>query len=208
MVTLSYKEPTAVAKIEGYKRMSEDELLEALEESEKPKATKTIKEIRKENYDSDKIIRDIRALYESDEDYYESKMIKVAFNDSYVEYEINGDRDKRLSIEEYFNMIRPYLSNIIDDPKDEWKIQLTMEINFISIKDSRESHPMHMHSKNIVILAGYDTDDIIEKLFDSLLEKYQKGLEEKMKKSNFIFDSVGVLYYKLHKTSLDRGGHM
>ena len=30
-------------------------------------------------------------------------------------------------------MIRLYLSNIIDDDKDEWKIQLTMETNFISI---------------------------------------------------------------------------
>ena len=139
MVTLSYKElkaVTKVRKIEVYKRMSEDELLKALEESEKPKPPKTIKEIRKENYDSDKIIRDVRALYESDEDYYELKKIKVAFNDNYVEYESNEDKDKRLSIEEYLSMIRPYLSNIADDHKDKWKVQLTMGINFISIKDS------------------------------------------------------------------------
>ena len=118
MVTLSYKElkaVTKVRKIEVYKRMSEDELLKALEESEKPKPPKTIKEIRKENYDSDKIIRDVRALYESDEDYYELKKIKVAFNGNYVEYESNEDKDKRLSIEEYLSMIRPYLSNIADD---------------------------------------------------------------------------------------------
>ena len=30
--------------------------------------------------------------------------------------------DKRLSIEEYLNMIKPYLRIIIDDHKDEWKI--------------------------------------------------------------------------------------
>ena len=70
-------------------------------------------------------------------------------------------------------MIRPYLSNLIDYHKDEWKIQLAIKINFIS---------MHMHSKNIVILAGYETNDIIEKLYDFLLERYKKGLEEKMKK--------------------------
>ena len=34
-------------------------------------------------------------------------------------------------------MTRRYLGNIIADHKDEWKIQLTMEINFTSIKDSR-----------------------------------------------------------------------
>ena len=48
--------------------------------------------------------------------------------------------------------------------------------------------------------------DIIEKLFYSLLEKYQEGLEEQMKKSNYAFDSVDALYYRLHKTSLNRGG--
>ena len=68
MVTVSYKEMKAVAKIkkiEGYKRMSEDEFLKGLEESEKPKSPKSIKEIRKENYDSDKVRRDLRVLYES-----------------------------------------------------------------------------------------------------------------------------------------------
>ena len=37
-------------------------------------------------------------------------------------------------------MIRPYLYNIISDHKKlgEWKIQLTMSINFISSKDSNE----------------------------------------------------------------------
>ena len=118
---------------------------------------KTIKEIREENKVSDTIIRDLRALYESNEDYYEPKKIKSAFHDNYVEYESNVDKDKRLSIEEYFNMIRPYLSNTIEDHKDEWKIQLTMEISLIFIKDSskdsskdskdfRETYPMHMHS--------------------------------------------------------------
>ena len=57
-----------------------------------------------------------------------------------------------------------------------------MEIGFISIKDSNETIPMHMISKNVVILTGYETDDITEKRFDSLLKKYQEGLEEKMKK--------------------------
>ena len=41
---------------------------------------------------------------------------------------------------------------------------------------------MLMHSKNIVILTGYETGDSIEKPFDFLLEKYQKVLEEKIKK--------------------------
>ena len=50
MITHSYKNLNAVAiirKIEGYQRMSEDEPLQAPEESEKSKTPKTIKEIRK-----------------------------------------------------------------------------------------------------------------------------------------------------------------
>ena len=80
MVTLSYKELKTVAKIrkiEGYKRMSKDELLKALEESEKPKPAKTVKEIRKENYGNVKIIKDLRALYESTEDCYEQKKVFI-----------------------------------------------------------------------------------------------------------------------------------
>ena len=186
MVTLSYKELKAFAKIrkiKDYKRMSEDELLKAFEESENPKPLKTVEEIRKENYDSDKIIKYLRALYESNEDYYESEKINGTFNDNYVEYESNGDKDKRLSIEEYLDMIRPYSSKIIDYHKDEWNIQLTMEDGFISIEDFRETISIYIKSKNIVIVTGYEIDGIIEKLYDSLLEKYQEGLEEKMKKA-------------------------
>ena len=33
------------------------------------------------------------------------------------------------------------------------------------------------------------------KNFEYLLQRYQKGLEDSMKESEFIFDSVDVLYY-------------
>ena len=35
------------------------------------------------------------------------------------------------------------------------------------------------------------------------MQRYQKGLEEKMRESEFIFDSVGLLCYKIHKCSLN-----
>ena len=53
---------------------------------------------------------------------------------------------------------------------------------------------------------GNETDEIIEELFESLLKKPQKGLEESMRGSEFDFDSVGLFYYKLHKLSLNRSG--
>ena len=53
---------------------------------------------------------------------------------------------------------------------------------------------------------GTETDKIVKDLFDSFLQRYQKGLEESMRESEFVFDNVDSLYYKLHKISLNRGG--
>ena len=47
---------------------------------------------------------------------------------------------------------------------------------------------------------------IIEDLLDSFLQRYQKGLEESMRGSKFVFDNVDSLYYKLYKISLNRVG--
>ena len=65
---------------------------------------------------------------------------------------------------------------------------------------------MHTKSDGIEIMIGNETDEIIEKLYDSLSQRYQEKLEQSMRESEFVFDSVDLLYYKCHKTSLNRGG--
>ena len=56
-------------------------------------------------------------------------------------------------------------------------------------------------------MMGSETNDFIEELCESLLQKYQEELEESMRGgSDFIFDSVDLLYYHLQKTSLSRKG--
>ena len=124
-----------------------------------------------------------------------------SFNDNYIEYERNGDKNKTLSIKKYLNMIKPYLTDIIQDNKTqgELKIQLILIINFISSKDSDEIRTMHKKNNNIEIIMDNETDEIIEKHFESLLQKYQEGLEEKMEVSEFVFDSIDLLHYKLPK---------
>ena len=81
-----------------------------------------------------------------------------------------------------------------------------MQINFISSKDSKETPAMHTKSSNIEIMMSNETDEIIKKLLDSLLQKYQDGLEESMRGSKFIRDSVDLLYYHPQKIGLKRGG--
>ena len=76
-------------------------------------------------------------------------------------------------------MIKPCSSNMINNHKTqgEWKIQLTVAINFMSSKYSNETRTMHSNSDNIETMIGSETNEIIEKLFESILKVYQEGLE-------------------------------
>ena len=86
----------------------------------------------------------------------------------------------------------------------EWQIQLTMSINFISSIDSDETRNLHTKSYNAEIMMGNETYDTIEELLEFSLPKYQEGLEESMKGSEFIFGCVDLLYYNLQKTTPTR----
>ena len=65
---------------------------------------------------------------------------------------------------------------------------------------------MHKNSDNIEIMTNSERDEIMNELFRSLLQNYQEGLEESMRGSLFILDSVDLLRYHLQKTSLKRSG--
>ena len=81
-----------------------------------------------------------------------------------------------------------------------------MTINFISSKDSDETRTMNKKGNNVEIMMGSETDEIIKYLFKFVFKRYQQGLEESMRGSEFIFDTVDALYYDLNKISLSRGG--
>ena len=143
------------------------------------------------------------------EDSYKPIIVNGAFNNNYIQYEIKGDKDKIFIISEYLDKIRPYLVDMINDHKNqsEYKIQLSAEISFISSRpDSNETRIMHTKSDNIEIMIGSDTNEVIEDLFKSLLQRYQENLEEKMRGSEFNFDAVNLLHYDLNKINLNRGG--
>ena len=113
------------------------------------------------------------------------------------------------NIEEYLGLIKPYLKELINDHKNkgEWKIQLTAQINFISLRPgSDETRVMHTKSINEEFMNGSDTDEIVKELFKSFLQRHQENLQEKMKGSDFAFDGVNYLYYNFNKISISRGG--
>ena len=163
-------------KIENEKNLSESKIQEI-----KKNITELEENLSKTKryYDYDdreyKGIRNVRYLFDLsiDEDYYEPIIVKTAFDGNYIQYESKGDKGKNLSIIRNRKMIQPYLSDLINNHKthdlvrhhsgnkswvettsSEWKIQLTMVINFISSKDSDETQNMHAKSNNVEIKKG------------------------------------------------------
>ena len=135
--------------------------------------TKEIKELLYDQIlDTDEKIEEIlyyskNNFLEPKEDNYNPVRIGNAFSSNYIEYKSNGDKGKTLSIKYYLDEIKPYLTDIINDHKTqgEWKIHLTVAVNFFSSKDSEEICAMHSKSDNIEILFGNETDEIIGELF-------------------------------------------
>ena len=112
MANLSLNELKIIAKIRAikrYERVSEDKLLSALNKSEQGE---NIREIRKENLDEDKILRHLDFIFDPEKDHYELKKTVSAFNNNYIQNASMGVKDKNISIEEYTDAIRPYLSDI------------------------------------------------------------------------------------------------
>ena len=62
-----------------------------------------------------------------------------------------------------------------------------------------------MRDDNGEIRSGDETNDIINGLLKSFLSNYQN--EEKILRngSNFVFESVNILYYNIHNIKLKRG---
>ena len=123
----------------------------------------------------------------NEEDYYEPTEIKSSFVGDYMLYESRGDEDTKLSIDEYFDIIRPYLIHMIDNHKTrgEWKIQLIMRIIFVSFIDANETRVMHTKSDNIEIMSGIETSDVINELFTSFFRRLSGRIRDKNEGKQF-----------------------
>ena len=144
----------------------------------------------------------------NEEGYYKPILVKSSFNDNYKYYESRGDKEKELSVKQYLNMIMSYLYDLINNHRTAtrvWKIQINMHVNFISSKDTGETGTIYTWSNNVSIMRGRDTNDIIKELFESFLHDYQEKLKT-IKGSDFVFESVYLMDYKLHRVRLKRDG--
>ena len=157
------------------------------------------------NNTNDDFIEDIRDLFSILA--YESLLIKKGFNNNYLEYMSNGNNS--LSFNEYLELIKPYLYDLINvyKAKGEWKLQLSAEIPFVSQKpDSNEIRIMYTRSTPEEIIIGSETGEVAKNLIMQLLQKHQGNLQNKMKGSEFIFNGVNYLYYDLNRITISKGG--
>ena len=155
---------------------------------------------------NDKSIDDIRGLL----DFFKPKKTDEGFagrRNNYTEYISEGDDNKNLSPQEYLDIIRPYLNDLINDNKasGEWKIQLRNRC--ISSKNYEETRNMYSTSENIEIFMGSNTDEVIDRLFNSILERFQDAKETSFERgSEFIFENVDSLYHYFQKIDINRSG--
>ena len=62
-----------------------------------------------------------------------------------------------------------------------------------------------MENSHVKFTSYNDGNEVIDKLFESLRSRDQGILKTSMRGSDFIFESVQLMYYKCHKVNFKRG---
>ena len=66
---------------------------------------------------------------------------------------------------------------------------------------------MYSVSKNIKIFMGNNTDEVIDRLFNTMLQRFQEAKEISFERgSEFIFENVDSLFYYFQKIDINRSG--
>ena len=94
-----------------------------------------------------------------------------------------------------------------DSERGEWKIQILMQDNCVPNKDFEETPTIYSASKPVEILRRSDTNDTIDSLFDTLLQRFQQAIETSNERgSKFTNESVALMYYYIQKIDTRRAG--
>ena len=79
-----------------------------------------------------------------------------------------------------------------------------MENNCISVKNFEDTRTKYSKSEPVEIFTGNDTSDVIDRLIDTTLERFQQAIKTSIKVSEFTDESVGLLYYSFMKIDIRR----
>ena len=80
-----------------------------------------------------------------------------------------------------------------------------MQNSCISTKSFEETCTIYTKSEPVEIFMGSNTEDVIDKLFNTLLQRFQRAQETSNERgSEFIPDSVELLYYHFQRIDIRR----
>ena len=78
-----------------------------------------------------------------------------------------------------------------------------MKNSFISVKDFEDTRTIYSASKPVEIVMGSDTENIIDTLCNTILNRIQQAVKTSNERgSGFTHDSVGLLYYYFQRIDI------
>ena len=153
-------------------------------------------------------LRDIKNLFNEDNNIYEPVFVRSAVKEGFEEYEISGNRNI-MSIREYLTTIYLPLKRLIDKKQqltnDEQKIIIRVMAVFVKVNNPFDRYIKYIDSDGFVLRKGDNTHKFINKLFKSLLVNYEKETNA-LKGSNLVFDGIDLTLVQFIKIKLKRGG--
>ena len=199
IIKLSLNELKLIARdrnIQDYKNKSEDDLIKILTEP-KPKISitkKKLKEIENDfrelrhKFSKEEIDKFRKSLYniKNYRNLYESEIRKAGKNLAELEENLQSiklfvdDENKNIDdIRRLFYVLKPKKTDngFVDKTSGEWKIQLVIQNKCISSKNFEETRSVYSASNNIEIFIGSVTDEVIDRHFDTMLERFQEAKE-------------------------------
>ena len=107
-----------------------------------------------------------------------------------------------IKIIKILNRILTAVNALLESEKRKREDNIIKDIkNLFRLRKERDNSATK-DSKNLFRLKNTrNANKVIKEIFESLLSRYQIGLETSMKWSDFIFDGVSLLCYKWHNKS-------
>ena len=152
-------------------------------------------------------VRDLKYLFEEDNNDYEAIFVKSALDGRFEKYEISGSWQV-LSLKEYFTMIYLPLKKLTDEEQEstklEHKVQLRVVAIFTKVNNELERQVQYIDIDNLKLGNGDNTEKFIKEIYDSLL-KYFEQKENSLRGSNFVFSGIDLTLIQFVKLKLRRG---
>ena len=153
-------------------------------------------------------LRDLKYLFEEDNNNYESILVRSSLDGRFEEYEISGSRQV-LSLREYLTMIYLPLKKLIDEKqkstKFEHKVQLRMVAIFTKVNNELERQVQYIDSDSLKLRNGDNTEKFIKVMYDSVLKNFEQK-ENSLRGSNVVFSGIDLTLVQFVKLKLKRGG--